>query len=98
MDYNSQNNGYPPAQPDAPASIISVKEWMLTLLLLAIPIVNLVMLFVWAFGGGTHPTKANYAKAGLLWAAIVIVIYLVIFLVFGAALFAGMGNMERSGY
>ncbi|PQP81471.1 hypothetical protein C0Q44_22850 [Paenibacillus sp. PCH8] len=50
---------------------------MLTLFLMMIPIVNIIMLFVWAFGD-SNPSKANYAKAALLWAAIGIVIYILI--------------------
>ena len=34
-------------QPVAP--VMSVGEWMLTLLILALPLVNIIMLFVWAF-------------------------------------------------
>lgn len=45
---------------------ISVKEWVITLLILAIPIVNLVMLFVWGFGDGTKKSKSNFAKATLI--------------------------------
>lgn len=64
------------------APVITFKDWMITILLLAIPLVNLVMLFVWAFGGGTNPSKANYAKAALLWAAIGIVLYFIFFAAF----------------
>jgi hypothetical protein len=56
--------------------VLSVKDWMITILLLAIPIVNIVLLFVWAFSKGENPTKANYAKASLIWAAIGIVLYI----------------------
>ncbi|WP_405030816.1 hypothetical protein [Paenibacillus hexagrammi] len=70
-----------------PNSVISVKEWMITILLLAIPLVNIVMLFVWAFGGGANPSKANYAKASLIWAAIGIVLYIIFgVIIFGAAM------------
>ena len=64
-------------QPVAP--VMSVGEWMLTLLILALPLVNIIMLFVCAFGGGTNPTKANYCKASLIWIAIVIVLYVCFF-------------------
>ncbi|QOS82712.1 hypothetical protein JNUCC31_29435 [Paenibacillus sp. JNUCC31] len=50
---------------------------MLTLFLMMIPLVNIIMLFVWAFGD-SNPSKANYAKAALLWAAIGIVIWILI--------------------
>ena len=71
----------PPRTP--PSAILgsspSLREWMLTLLILALPLVNIIMLFVWAFGGGTNPTKANYCKASLIWIAIVIVLYVCFF-------------------
>lgn len=61
------------------APVMKVSDWMITLLLLAIPLVNIIMLFVWAFGGGTNPNKANYSKATLLWMLIVFGIYILIF-------------------
>jgi hypothetical protein len=72
------------------APVISVKDWMITILILAIPIVNIVMLFVWAFGGGANPSKANYAKAGLIWAAIGIAIYVVLFVIIIGAITSSM--------
>jgi hypothetical protein len=77
------------SQAEASAPIISVKEWVLTILLMAIPLVNLIMLFVWAFGGGANPSKANYAKASLIWVLIGIVLYII----FGVIIF---GSMMRS--
>ncbi|OXM85541.1 hypothetical protein [Paenibacillus rigui] len=69
------------------APVLTVKQWIVTLIVLAIPLVNLIMLFVWAFGDGTNPNKKNYAQASLLLAAIFIVLYIVflilIFAVFG---------------
>ena len=43
-----------------------------------IPMVNLVMIFVWAFSSNTNPNKANYFKASLILFAIVMAIYLVL--------------------
>jgi hypothetical protein len=57
---------------------VSVGEWLITYLLLSIPLVNIVMLFVWAFGSSTHPSKANWAKASLIWVAIATVLYIVV--------------------
>ena len=68
---------------------VGIGEWMLTTLLCCIPIVNLVMLFVWGFGSGTKTSKKNWAKASLIWAAIILVIYIIIIVAFGAA-FASM--------
>ncbi|MDA3879828.1 MAG: hypothetical protein PF436_05510 [Prolixibacteraceae bacterium] len=68
--------------------VIKTSDWVITLLLLAIPLVNIIMLFVWAFGSGANPNKANFAKAALIWVLIGIVIYAIVALIFGAALFS----------
>ncbi|MCA0756761.1 hypothetical protein KP806_17020 [Paenibacillus sp. N4] len=57
---------------------------MLIMLVMFIPIVNIIMMFVWAFGEG-NPSKQNYFKASLIWAAIVLVIYIILFVLFFAA-------------
>lgn len=54
------------------SSTVSVGEWMLTLLLTFIPIVNIIALIIWAFSSGTKPSKSNWAKATLLWMLIAI--------------------------
>ncbi|MFC0213418.1 hypothetical protein ACFFK0_13295 [Paenibacillus chartarius] len=93
---NGQPNYNPYAAQQQTAPVISFKEWMITLLLLAIPVVNLIMLFVWAFGGGANPSKANYAKAGLVWMLIGIVLYivfLVLAVVIGGSIASGLGDM-----
>jgi predicted anti-sigma-YlaC factor YlaD len=54
-----QNNRYPE---------MTVGNWVVTLLLLAIPIVNLIMLFIWAFGDKS--AKTTFAKAYLIWTVI----------------------------
>lgn len=71
------------------APVVSFKEWMISILLLALPIVNIVMLFVWAFGGGANPSKANFAKASLIWAAIGIVLTIALYSTILAAIMAG---------
>lgn len=60
------------------AGVVSLGEWMVTLLISAIPIVNIIMFFVWAFGANTKLSKANWAKATLIWIAIGIVFYIVV--------------------
>lgn len=46
--------------------IMSVKDWVITMLILMIPMVNIIMLFVWAFGEGSIKTRSNFAKAQLV--------------------------------
>ena len=45
---------------------VTIGEWLLTMLILVIPLVNIVMMFVWAFGSNTKPSKANFFKAYLI--------------------------------
>jgi len=49
---------------------VSLGEWITSLLILMIPCVNIVMIFVWAFGSGTKKSKSNYFKASLIMSAI----------------------------
>ncbi len=58
---------------------VSFGEWFATILLAVIPLVNIILLLVWAFGSNTKISKANWAKASLAWAVIGIALYLIIF-------------------
>ena len=53
---------------------ISVGEWVITIIIIAIPIVGFIMLLVWGFGSNTQPSKANWAKATLIMIGISIVL------------------------
>lgn len=66
----------------------SVGQWMLTLFLTFIPIVNIIMLLVWAFGSSTHPEKSNWAKAMLIWFVIFIGLSILMTLIGGAGMMA----------
>ena len=62
----------------------SVGSWMLTLFLMAIPVVNLVWLLMLAFGSGHSASKRNWAKATLIWAVIGAVLSGLLVVVLGA--------------
>ena len=62
----------------------SVGSWMLTLFLMAIPVVNLVWLLMLAFGSGHSASKRNWAKATLIWAVIGAVLSGLLLVVLGA--------------
>ena len=68
---------------------ISVGEWVITIIIIAIPIVGFIMLFVWGFGSNTQPSKANWAKASL----IMIGISIVLSFLFLGSLLAIMGSL-----
>lgn len=68
--------------------VLTVGNWMVTILIAIIPVVNFIMFFVWAFGDNTNTNKANWAKAQLLWILIAIVLYGILALIFGAMFLA----------
>lgn len=76
---------------------VSIGDWIITLIVLAIPLVGLIMLFVWGFSAGTPASKQNYCRAVLVFAVIAIVLGILFMFLFGAALsglvsHAGGGN------
>jgi hypothetical protein len=70
---------------------VSFGDWMLTILLMFIPCVNIIMMFVWAFGSSTKKSKSNFFKAALVWYLIVIVLTIVAVVAFGVS-FASLYN------
>ncbi|HEZ0133528.1 hypothetical protein I7S79_02730 [Neisseria meningitidis] len=60
--YNINNT--PEIQNDN-APVMTTGQWVLTMIVFMIPLVNIIMLFVWAFGRG-NPNRANFCKALLL--------------------------------
>lgn len=75
---------------------LSLSDWILTIFLTYIPIVNIVMLFIWAFSSETHPSKANWAKATLIWMMIGLILALIFFGLFGLTLFSYLRNSGGS--
>lgn len=78
MDYNNfENNAESTAQINSRnelAEVITVKDWLLTLLLLALPLVNIIMLCIWSFSDNVNPNKKSFARAELIWIAIATVL------------------------
>ena len=71
-----------------PESADSVGSWVLALFLFFIPIVNIVYLLMLAFGSGGSATKKNWAKAGLIWLAIGLVLSVIAYSLLGVGLWA----------
>jgi len=51
---------------------MTVGDWMLTIFVLAIPLVNLVMYLVWALGSGGNVNRKTFCQASLYWFLIVL--------------------------
>ena len=95
-----------PQQPytkpaDPPETPMTVGQWLVTLLVLAIPCVNIIMLFVWGFGEG-NKGRANFCKAYLIWIAICIGLGILLSILLGAWISSLIGNLSNlpnfSGY
>ena len=69
---------------------ITVGQWMLYLFVTYLPIIGIVMLFVWAFGDSSQKNRANWAKAQLLWRIIGFAFVVVIALAFWGVIAAAL--------
>ncbi len=56
---------------------VSIGGWIGRWIVMCIPIVNIIMLFVWAFGGSRKYSLKTWARARLLLALIVIIALLI---------------------
>ena len=73
---------------------MTLGEWLITMLIMLIPCVNIIMAFVWAFSSKEKKSKSNYFKAWLIFMAIVIVLYIILLVVFGAAMAASFSAIS----
>ena len=71
---------------------MTVGDWVGSILLLLIPIANIVLLFVWAFGDMAPQSKRNWARAQLIWMLIAFVlVFLFYFMIFSTLYRGGYG-------
>ncbi len=94
MDYeqmpSSQNQGnYYQNQYDPNKDVMGMGEWLITLIVLAIPCVNIIMYFVWAFGNGNENRK-NFCRAGLIMMAVGIVLTILLYSIIGISIVSSM--------
>ena len=97
--YNSQ-----PVPPVAPpygtpdTQPVSIGGWIGVMLLTCLPIVNLIMLFVWAFSSSTKKSLKNYARAALILALIGVVLVVVVSIILAVCGISIFNEFSRSGY
>ncbi len=72
---------------------MTMGDWLVTLIIQMIPLVGLIMLFVWAFGDSTHPSKKTWAQASL----IMMLIGIVLAIIFIGVLISMFGSLINSG-
>ena len=90
-------SGYAGGGYQGNTSVMSVKDWIITYLLMCIPFANFVFLFMWAFGSSGNVNRKNWAKASLLWTAIMLIFMIVIWVLMialglGAAVIGGASS------
>lgn len=73
-------------------------KWTLYMFVASIPLVGIIMMLVWAFGNDSNKVRSNWAKGALIYAAIVLAIYLLFILLFGAAIMAAASSGADYGY
>ena len=72
---------------------MSLGEWLVCLLVMLIPCVNIIMMFVWAFADGKK-SKQNFFRARLIMVGIVIVLYIILMVIFGASMMSMINNLS----
>ena len=90
MYQQPMNNGL--AEP------VTFGEWIIFWLIMCVPCLNIIMLFVWAFGSNTKLSKANFCKAYLVVYAVILVLIIIIFAIFGAALTSFFGSLSTINF
>lgn len=83
----SPNERAQPAVPMENNRTLGVGEWMITLLVFLLPIVNIIMMAVWAFSSKGNVHRKNFARACLLWLIILLIGYAVAMTVAGYTIF-----------
>jgi len=69
---------------------VSMGEWLIAMLLMCVPCVNIIMMFVWAFGSSAKKSKSNFFKAALIWYGISFVLMIIMIVLMSAGIVAAM--------
>lgn len=67
---------------------LKISDWLIMFLLMSIPIVNFIMLLVWAFGSEANPVRKVFAKASLIWFLILVGLWIILAFLFGVGMFS----------
>ncbi len=81
---DAPSRAYTAPEPEI-APVMGFGDWLIALIVSLIPIVNIIVLLIWAFSNKTNPNRRNFALAALVLAAVYCV-----FLAMYIGYFAGM--------
>lgn len=65
------------AVSDKDLKTLSVGEWMLVILVFLLPVINIIVMAVWAFSSKGNVHRRNLSRASLLWIIILLIAYVV---------------------
>lgn len=98
-NYTPQPGSVPPQPPAYTAAVqesdvpLRVGQYVGMFLLMCVPILNIVLLFMWSFGHTANLNKRNFARASLILTAIGIILWIIL----GGAIMGAMSQMT-GGY
>lgn len=69
---------------------VTVGSWLISMLLMCIPCVNIVLMFVWAFSSSESKSKSNFFKAALIWYGIALVLTIIMTILMAGGMLAAM--------
>ena len=78
----------------ATAQVMSLKDWVISLIISVIPVVGFVMLLVWSFSDSVNPNKKNWSRAMLIMYVIGIALYVLFVVLFMGAIMSGANGFE----
>ncbi len=87
-------------QPNLTAPM-KVGEYILTFIIFSIPVVNIIMMFVWAFGSNVNVNKKNYSRAVLIMGligAVLAIIFSSVIIGALASIFSNSGSSYGTYY
>jgi len=58
--------------------VMTIWDWVVTIFVLSIPLVNIIMVIVWLVNKDTNKSKKNYIIASIIFMAIGVVVWLIL--------------------
>lgn len=99
-NYNVGNNtGYNQDYNEGfDTSPMSMGDWVLTLLLMSVPCLNIIFCCIWAFGKSGNLNRRNFCRAQLIFIVIGIVIGIIASVIIAFVGFSSINSISGSGY
>ena len=60
------------------APVLSTGDWLITLIVLSIPLINIPVLLYWAVSSSENPNRKNFCKASLALMVLAFVLFLIL--------------------